>query len=791
MMVPDHIQKLLEQRYYLRDEEGNLLEKIPEDMFARVAHSISRAEVAYDTRPESLGSDRWCEKFYQLMNEKKFMPSSPTLINAGKEKAGCYSACFCLDVPDSMEGIFESVKKAAIISKSGGGVGFNFSNLREKGAIVRSTGHKASGPVSFMRVFNTMCDTIAQGGVRRGAMIGLLDISHPDIEEFISCKDDGVSFTNFNISVSITDEFMQAVDEDGPWQLMFEDEVVPKKIVSAKELWQKICEHAWKTGEPGIVFIDEMNRGVPDELKIIGVNPCGEIGLEDGGSCNLGSMNLLAYLNKVTNDFDYKDFAQDVKTAVRFMDDVIAVNPYPSPEISQVAYKTRKIGLGVMGWADLLISMKIPYDSEEALELADAILSVMSNAADDASYSLGLERGDFPSSGVADLHRRNYTLLCVAPTGTISRIVGVSSGIEPVFAWETHHNIGVPYTEEHWAYTNWCENNPDYLDIPDYLKTASEISPYWHLQHQARFQGYMDNSVSKTINLPDSATVEDVERIFMQAHEYKCKGTTVYRDGSRDNQPLTDTRLSPVFIKTEGVEIQNNGDAKFSGGTYPRVDKQVLNKVLDYSKHVTLSPPAKLENVFLKEDPYKNWEPSTKSLFRKRGHIAVGPTHKIDTGKGKIYITVNYDRAQQEPVEVFIRLGPSATPRETELGDWIGRMLSLCLKHNVPIKDIVRQSEKVYGESSFVYMNRFFNSLPQLIAYLISFSWEETLEMVELEDGAYDPEEGWEEKVVQQATEVDSNSIPNYEYCYECEGYYKIREGGCMVCQNCGDSKCG
>src|SRR5674476_48474 len=283
LMVPEHIQKLLQARYYLRDEEGNLLEDTPEQMYRRVAHAIARAEYSYT---DGLFSDaaNWEVKFYDLMKSGKFMPSSPTLINAGKEKAGCFSACFCLDVPDSMEGIFETVKQAAIISKAGGGVGFNFSNLREKDALVKSTGHKASGPVSFMQVFNTMCDTIAQGGVRRGAMIGLLNVGHPDIEEFISCKDDGVSFTNFNMSVAITDKFMEDLKN------------TPEGY--ATELWNKICEHAWKTGEPGIVFIDEMNRDVPDKLAIIGVNPCGEIGLQDKGSCNLGSMNLLAYFDE-------------------------------------------------------------------------------------------------------------------------------------------------------------------------------------------------------------------------------------------------------------------------------------------------------------------------------------------------------------------------------------------------------------------------------------------------------------------------------------------------------------
>lgn len=737
------MQKLLEDRYYLRDENGKLLETDPYQMYSRVATDIAEAE--------KTDKAVWFSKFYELMAENKFLPNTPLLINAGKENPGSYSACFYIPVGDSMEGIFDAVKQAAVISKSGGGVGFNFSSLRPKGAIVKSTGHKASGPVSFMKVFNTMCDTVSQGGVRRGAMIALLSVDHPDIEEFISCKDDGVSFTNFNISVTVTDEFMQAVEDDDGWGLYGPGEQLdPVRSINARELWNKICEHAWKTGEPGLVFIDTMRK---DDPEIQGCNPCGEIPLRDYESCNLGSINLLAYVNSRENPsypdfirseyyFDFDTLKKDVPTMVRFLDDVIDVNHFPLPEIEEATKKTRKIGLGVMGWADTLIKLEIPYDSDEAIELASMIVGVISDTADESSYELGIEKGVFPATDVdvAD-SRRNGTIMCVAPTGTISRIAGVSSGIEPIFAWKTHHKlVDLEYDETHWAYKEF-RGNPDndmYM-LPEYMRISSEIDPGWHLQHQAVFQKYVDNSVSKTINLAHEATVEDVEKVFLEAWHLDCKGITVYRDGSRTDQPLN---------KIDGAKL----DCSPGSIMYPSLP-----------------------------------------LYRTRGPVAIGSTHKVETNNGKMYITINYDREQQEPIEVFIRLGTTATPTEIGLAEWTGRLLSLCLKYNVPIDHLQRQSNKIYGDSSFLYDQRFFSSIPQVVSHLIGIDFDTLLEREGFEDVQSNGVGFIPDFALESFAEDDEEYCleEEGEYCYNCGTYNMHREGNCMVCTNCNEGKCG
>lgn len=752
--MKEHIRKLLEERYFLRDEEGNLLESTLEEMYGRVAHTIARVETK--------DAAKWEIEFYNLMVSGKFLPSTPTLINAGKSRPGSFSACFVLPVEDSMDGIFDAVKNAALVHKSGGGTGFSFSKLREKGAIVTSTGQKSSGPIEFMKVFNQAMDTVKQGGARRGASMGALRVDHPDIREFIRIKDDGVTLTNFNLSVLIPDAFMQAVIEETNWDLISPASGKVVETVSAKAIWDDIVEHAWSTGEPGLLFEDTINADNPFAERICVTNPCGEIPLLENESCNLGSLNLSRYVLD-GKDINWKELVEDTKTAIRFLDDVITANYYPLPQIEEATKATRKTGLGVMGWADTLLMLKIPYDSKEAIEVAKDIMQTIRYAAIEASEQLAVERGIFEKVtviGKASI-KHNATLLCVAPTGTISRIAGCSSGIEPVFAWETHHNLGdLSYTDTHWAWQEYIKYSDYDILKPNYMKTAKEIDPVWHLKHQQVFQSFTDNSVSKTINLPTDYGKSDVDEILWDAWDLDLKGITVYRDNSRANQPLNDNQTSPKVVETAGATIFEDGSAAFAG----------------------------------------------TSPYRQRGQIAVGVTHKIDTGKGKIYVTVNYDRAQQDAVEVFIRLGPSATAKETELGDWVGRMLSLCLKHGVPIKSIVRQSEKVYGESSFIYMNKFFNSLPQLIAYLMNFTWQETLDLVELEDNFYDPEAGWDETTsgafgvsdIEEMNEAQliinaatTKKMDEMEYCYECGTYSRVREGGCFTCVNCADSKCG
>ena len=477
-MIPAHIQKLLEERYYLRDAKGNQLEAKPEDIYARVAKAIASVE----DNPEE-----WEPKFFRLMADSKFLPSTPTLINAGKDKAGSLSACFVLPVEDSMEGIFNAIKNAALIHKSGGGTGFSFSKLREKGSLVASTGQKSSGPIEFMKVFNQAMDTVKQGGARRGASMGVLRVDHPDIFDFIRVKDDGVTLTNFNLSVLVSDEFMSAVAKNEHWNLISPATGEVIEAVFARSIWNDIVEHAWRTGEPGLLFEDAINVDNPFIEKIGATNPCGEIPLLDYESCNLGSINLSKYVHNA--DIAWEELAEDTRTAIRFLDNVITANHYPIPQIEEATKASRKTGLGVMGWANTLLELEIPYDSEEALNLAKVIMETIQHSARKASEQLARERGPFEKATKYDIvtPRRNATLLCVAPTGTISRIAQCSSGIEPIFAWEIHHNIGVEYTETS-KYKTWEIDS----DKPRWAVTAKEIDPSWHLKHQQVFQNYTD-----------------------------------------------------------------------------------------------------------------------------------------------------------------------------------------------------------------------------------------------------------------------------------------------------------
>jgi ribonucleoside-diphosphate reductase alpha chain len=754
----EHIQKLLESRYYLRGSDGTLLEDDPVLMFARVAGAVAQAEKT-DTE-----KSYWYHRFLDLMcpisdhDHPKFLPNTPTLINAGKEK-GVYAACNVLEVPDSMTGIFDTLKKAAIISKYGGGLGISFSNLREEGAIVKSTGQTSSGPLSFMKVFDAMCDTVKQGGSRRGAMLASLRVDHPDIYKFIELKDDGKSFSNFNMSVVVTDKFMKAVENDESWSLVSPSTgLAVGGFIKAKSLWNKIVEHAWKTGDPGLIFIDEANRKNPftkPEYEIKTYNACGEQPLLDSESCVLGSINLMAYLKEdwpapgytpLKIKFDWDALGEDIPTMVRFLDDIIDSSPYPIKEVEEATKKTRKIGLGIMGWADCLIKMQLPYDSQEALDLAEELMQLINEQAEIASENLAVEKGAFPAweDSTIDIPRRNAVLTTVAPTGTLSRIAGVSSGIEPNFAWETHHNLeGHEYDEVHWAWEEF-DNARTHTGtpLPVYMRTANEISWEGHLKMQAAFQKYVGSSISKTINLPTGATVEDVGFIYGTAWKIGLKGITVYRDKSKENQPLNKIEESPM-TKIAGTH---------SGPAWEAVLECVEEERKKGSSH------------------------------RKRGPVTVGVTHKVDTGKGKIYMTVNYDEHHHEPVEIFIRLGHAATPTEQALAEFVGRLMSVSLKHGVPSSAIIKQGNKVFSDNGFWYCQKSFSSLPQLICYVLGFSFEGALDKAALDINNFleEPEETQLELI------VDSSGV----WCYNCSTYSIIGQGGCQVCTNCGWEKC-
>ncbi|TET22413.1 MAG: vitamin B12-dependent ribonucleotide reductase [Candidatus Stahlbacteria bacterium] len=552
--------KVLERRYLLKNEEGEVHET-PAQLFKRVARAIAAPDERY-------GGDvaRTEERFYNLMTSFEFMPNSPTLMNAGTE-LGQLAACFVLPVDDEMERIFESVKHAAIIHKTGGGTGFSFSRIRPKNDMVHSTGGIASGPVSFMRVFDVATEVIKQGGRRRGANMGILRVDHPDILEFITCKESEGILANFNISVGVTEEFMHAVQGDENYSLKNPRTSKETGRLRAKDVFNLMVTMAWRTGDPGIIFLDRINHDNPTPSlgSIEATNPCGEQPLLPYEACNLGSVNL----SKMVTDHqvDYDHLRKTIHTAIHFLDNVIDAGRYPLPEIDEMVRRNRKIGLGVMGWADMLFSLAIPYDSDEALGLAEQVIGFIQTEAVKASQGLANSRGAFPSfpdstfARRGEAPRRNATLTTIAPTGTISIIAGCSSGIEPIFAISFIRNVmdNTELLEVNPVFERLAREMGFYNEglikeiarhgtvakipkIPDSVKrifvTAHDINPSWHVKMQAAFQKHTDNAVSKTVNLPNHATPMDVADVYMLAYRLGCKGVTVYRDGSKSSQVL-------------------------------------------------------------------------------------------------------------------------------------------------------------------------------------------------------------------------------------------------------------
>jgi ribonucleoside-diphosphate reductase alpha chain len=565
MNLSENAKFILKQRYLQRDENRDIIET-PNQMFKRVAKAISEIEYKY-------GKDKAFVKqmekdFLNIMVRLEFLPNSPTLMNAGTN-LGQLSACFVLPVEDDIDEIFKAVSYTAKIHKSGGGTGFSFSRLRPKEDIVKSTGGVASGPISFMSVFDAATEVIKQGGKRRGANMGIMRVDHPDIMDFIMAKETEGVLHNFNLSVGITDKFMRAVEKDGDFEFVNPRTKKPVKSIKARAIWNLLCLMSWKNGEPAVIFLDTINRAnpTPEIGEIEATNPCGETPLLPYESCNLGSINLSKFIKKNGKvGFDYEKFEKAVAIAVRFLDDVVDVNKYPLPQIREATLANRKIGLGVMGWADLLIFMGIKYDSDEAIELADSIMRSMLSTAMRVSVALGKEKGNFPnilkSKFKSEQYMRNATLTTIAPTGTISLIANASSGIEPIFAVVQRRNV------EETLGKNLVEVNPSVKrslelkglwtpdiekalvdtqckncvvlpkEMKDVLRTSAEISPEWHLRMQAVFQKYTNNAVSKTINLPNNASINDIETIYIQAWKLGIKGTTVYRDNSRQYQLL-------------------------------------------------------------------------------------------------------------------------------------------------------------------------------------------------------------------------------------------------------------
>jgi ribonucleoside-diphosphate reductase alpha chain len=732
--LTDTALQVLEKRYLKKDKQGNLIET-PEEMFRRVAKAIAAAELIYNPKANIKATT---EEFYRLMARLEFLPNSPTLMNAGKE-LGQLSACFVLPVEDSMESIFDAVKYTALIHKSGGGTGFSFSHLRPENDMVGSTGGVASGPVSFMRAFDTVTDVTKQGGSRRGANMGILNIDHPDIEKFIESKENMTSLTNFNISVALTEKFMEAVNSDDEYDLInpHTGERTPKK---AKDIFKKIVDMAWRTGDPGIVFIDRIDKANPTPKlgRIESTNPCGEQPLLPYESCNLASINLSKMMKKkgAAYEIDYPKLAQTVKTSVRFLDNVIDVNKFPLKQIEEMTKKTRKIGLGIMGFADMLVMLGVPYNSQEALDIAGELMRFIGEKALQASEELGKERGVFPAfqGSIYDIpdgpRVRNATRTTIAPTGTLSMIAGCSSGIEPLFALSYTKTVldGTPFVEVNPYFEEAARKGGFYSDdlmkklaegthlsdikgVPEKVRrvfvTAHEITPEWHVKMQAAFQKSTDNAVSKTINFPHEATREDVSKAYMLAYEEGLKGITIYRDRSRDSQVLTTGK-----------------------------------------KEKTTEEPA-----------------STKLTPRKRPAETTGTITRVNTGCGSIYITVAYD--DRGIFEVFATLGKSGACAIAQL-EAICRLITVAIRSGVDVAQVVKQLRGIRCPS---------------------ISWEGGKSILSCADAIA--------SVLEK--HINSDDKPELEdyglaknmagQCPECSNMLVYQEG-CYHCPACGYTKC-
>ncbi|MDD5287760.1 MAG: vitamin B12-dependent ribonucleotide reductase [Dehalococcoidales bacterium] len=737
--------RVLEKRYLGKDKNGQPSET-PEQLFRRVARAIAAAELIYNAKAD-IG--KYEDNFYSVMTNLDFLPNSPTLMNAGRE-LGQLSACFVLPIEDSMESIFDAVKYTALIHKSGGGTGFSFSRLRPESDRVGSTGGVASGPVSFMRAFDTATDVIKQGGMRRGANMAILSVDHPDIVKFINAKNDPNVLTNFNISVAVTKEFMEAVKTGSNYNLINPHNKEVAGQLNAKEVFDKMVEMAWKTGDPGIVFIDLINNDNPTPHlgKIESTNPCGEQPLLPYESCNLGSINLSRMLSKTGNkvQMDYPKLARTVKTAVRFLDNVIDVNKFPLSLIDEMTKKTRKIGLGVMGYADMLLQLGIPYDSEAALEVVEDVMGFIQAEATKASVELAVERGVFPAfkgskyDVPGGLKVRNATRTTIAPTGTLSIIAGCSGGIEPLFALVYTRNIldgaqmleANPYFEEvarkRGFYTDELMKKlgsgahlSDITGIPTDDKklfvTAHEINPEWHVEMQSIFQKYTDNAVSKTVNFSHEAGKDDVANVYMLAYEKGLKGITIYRDRSREGQPMS-------------------------------IGQAVEKK------------------------------PDTKITPRKRAKRTTGITERVNTGCGSLYVTVNSDDAGI--CEVFSNLGKAGGCASAQL-EATCRLISLALRSGVDVNTVIKQLRGIRCPSIAWEGGKSVLSCADAIASVLE-------RHVGVEIEAVEKEEIPQGKMMSKTE--DFGLVRNIAgQCPDCGGLLAYQEG-CFVCPNCGYTKC-
>jgi ribonucleoside-diphosphate reductase alpha chain len=744
--------RVLRERYLAR-EQGQVRET-PEEMCWRVALAIASAETRFGRSAAAVSEV--ATAFYDMMVDGYFLPNSPTLMNAGKHNALQYSACYVLPVGDSMEEIFESVKAAAIIQQSGGGTGFAFSRLRPKDDVVHSTGGRASGPVSFLRVFNAATEAVKQGGTRRGANMGILRVDHPDVLEFIECKLDG-GITNFNISVAATDAFMEALAADGEYDLINPRTGQVTGRLRAREVFGRIVRAAWRTGDPGMVFIDRINRSpanpTPDLGLIEATNPCGEQPLLPNDACNLGSIDVAKFAVERSGqwEIDWSELERVVRLAVRFLDDVIEVNPYPLPQVDEMVKANRRVGLGIMGWADLLFTLGIPYDSEDALELAERLMAFVNDRGHDQSARLAEERGPFPH-WARSIYRhgrplRNATVTTIAPTGTISMIAGCSSGIEPVFALAFEHRVKgtdgervLPFFSETFerlarrrgfhseSLMAEVARRGSLREVPGVpeaargiFKTAHEIDATWHVRHQAAFQKHTDNGVSKTINLPESATEEDVAAAYRTAWDLGCLGITVFRDGSKDGQVLN-------------VGLRRDGRAS---------------------------------------------DTAARGV-KPRPHSLTGATYRMETPIGTAFITVN-DNGGGEPFEVFVQVGKAGSDTMA-VAEALGRLVSLVLRLPSPLtprrrlEEAISQLLRIGGGQPTGFGAAKVLSLPDALARTLA----EHIGAPRASTPAAAPADAAAVHPLRRVGDL----------CRECGQATLVYEEGCKKCLSCGFNEC-
>ena len=747
MPISQNARTVLERRYLIKDADGKPTETV-EGLFRRVADAIAASDLLHDEKADVKAT---AQVFYDMMTSLEFLPNSPTLMNAGRP-LGQLSACFVLPVEDSMEDIFEAIKQAALIHKSGGGTGFSFSRLRQAGSTVNSTGGVASGPISFMKVFNMATEAVKQGGTRRGANMGILRVDHPDILDFIDCKSNNKEITNFNISVGLTEKFMAAVEQGADYDLIDPHTKKAAGRLSAKTVFDHIVDAAWHNGEPGIIFLDRLNRDnvVPQEGEIESTNPCGEQPLLPYESCNLGSINLTRMLRPDTLEVDWDKLRETVRDAVHFLDNVIDANKYPLEKIDFTTKQTRKIGLGVMGWADMLLLKKIPYNSEEAIALGEQIMKFITETGREKSAELAETRGTFPLFEESTLPKeppqRNATITTIAPTGTLSILAGCSSGVEPVFSYVFVRNImdGTELLEVNpilkdelvarGLYSDELmkriaqEGTVAHIDeLPEDLRrvfvSAHDIRPEDHIRMQAAFQKHTDNAVSKTVNFKNSATREEVAEVYSLAFHLGCKGVTIYRDGSRSEQVL------------------NIGKVNKEGGQDAHTEE-----------------PAAV-------------------MPRPRPDTVMGITERVKIGCGNLYITVNYD--DHGICEVFTNTGKAGgCPSQSEA---TARLVSISLRSGMDVPTIVDQLKGIRCPSTIRQQGMKCTSCPDAIAKTIDRVYRQQVALG-----------NWKLPAPFAAgRQADLPADPEQQHeCPEC-GSKLEHEGGCVTCRQCGFSKCG